>query len=227
MLYYDIFCHLVLIGLFSENDSYMTPVLYQKERKVLDFIIQYIDRRGYSPTLQEIADACGLKSPATVHEHIWYLIKKGYLKKTDGVSRSIEVINKDVQIRNPEVNLPLMGFIAAGQPLEPYTDPDATFPIASSMISGKKSAYVLKVKGNSMIEDGIFDGDYVVVEHQDTADDGDIVIALLENGFATMKKFYKEATQIRLMPANASMQPIYATNVRIQGKVVGLVRKFN
>jgi repressor LexA len=95
------------------------------------------------------------------------------------------------------------------------------------MISGKKSAYVLKVKGNSMIEDGIFDGDYVVVEHQDTADDGDIVIALLENGFATMKKFYKEATQIRLMPANASMQPIYATNVRIQGKVVGLVRKFN
>jgi repressor LexA len=205
----------------------MTPVLYQKERKVLDFIIQYIDRRGYSPTLQEIADACGLKSPATVHEHIWYLIKKGYLKKTDGVSRSIEVINKDVQIRNPEVNLPLMGFIAAGQPLEPYTDPDATFPIASSMISGKKSAYVLKVKGNSMIEDGIFDGDYVVVEHQDTADDGDIVIALLENGFATMKKFYKEATQIRLMPANASMQPIYATNVRIQGKVVGLVRKFN
>lgn len=205
----------------------MAPVLYQKERRVLEFIVQYIQRRGYSPTLQEIADACSLKSPATVHEHIWYLIKKGYLKKTDGVSRSLEVINKDVSMGSPEIELPLMGFIAAGKPLEPYTDPDATFPVASSMISGKKSAYVLKVKGESMIEEGILDGDYVVVEHQETANDGDIVIALLENGFATMKKLFHEGTQIKLMPANAQMQPIYVSSVTIQGKVVGLVRKFN
>lgn len=205
----------------------MAPVLYQKERKVLEFIIQYIDRRGYSPTLQEIADACGLKSPATVHEHIWYLIKKGYLKKTDGVSRSIEVINKDVQVKNPEITLPLMGFIAAGKPLEPFSDPDAAFSVPSSMLTGKKTGYVLKVKGESMIEEGILDGDYVVVEHQDTALDGDIVIALLENGFATMKKFFRESDQIRLAPANSSMSPIYAKNVRIQGRVVGLIRKFN
>lgn len=205
----------------------MTPVLYQKERKVLDFIVQYIQRRGYSPTLQEIADGCGLKSPATVHEHIWYLIKKGYLKKSEGVSRSIEVVKEIVGISDPQINLPLMGFIAAGAPLEPYTEPDATFAVSSTMVSGKKPAYVLQVKGESMIEEGIFDGDYVVVEHQDLANDGDIVIALLENGFATMKKYYREGERIKLMPANSSMQPIYVASVTIQGKVVGVIRKFN
>lgn len=205
----------------------MTPVLYQKERKVLDFIVQYIQRRGYSPTLQEIADGCGLKSPATVHEHIWYLIKKGYLKKSEGVSRSIEVVKEIVGISDPQINLPLMGFIAAGAPLEPYTEPDATFAVSSTMVSGKKPAYVLQVKGESMIEEGIFDGDYVVVEHQDIANDGDIVIALLENGFATMKKYYHEGERIKLMPANSTMLPIYVTSVTIQGKVVGVIRKFN
>lgn len=205
----------------------MVPVLYQKERKVLEYIIQYIQRNGYSPTLSEIAQGCGLKSPATVHEHIWYLIKKGYLKKTDGVSRSIELVDDKVQLHEPQVQLPLMGFIAAGEPLQPYTDPDATFPVASSMITGNKPAYVLKVKGDSMIEEGIFDGDYVVVEHQDTANQGDIVIALLENGFATMKKYYLEGSRIKLMPANSKMQPIFVNSVTIQGKVIGLIRQFN
>lgn len=205
----------------------MTPVVYQKERKVLEFITQYIKRRGYSPTLQEIAEGCGLRSPATVHEHIWYLIRKGYLKKTEGVSRSLELVEQTVFSGEPEVELPLMGFIAAGKPLEPYTDPDATFPVAASMINPKKSAYVLKVKGDSMIEDGILEDDYVVIEHQEDATNGDIVVALLENGFATLKRYFKEDNQIKLMPANSKMQPIYATNVRIQGRVVGLVRKFN
>ena len=121
----------------------------------------------------------------------------------------------------------MLGFIAAGAPLEPYTDPDATFPVAASMLTGKKSAYVLKVKGDSMIEEGIFDGDYVVVEHQDHANQGDIIIALLENGFATMKKYFLEENRIKLMPANAKMLPIYVNSVRIQGKVVGLIRQFN
>ncbi|MBI3385397.1 transcriptional repressor LexA [Candidatus Gottesmanbacteria bacterium] len=205
----------------------MTPVLYQKERKVLDFIVQYIQRRGYSPTLQEIADGCGLKSPATVHEHIWYLIKKGYLKKSEGVSRSIEVVKEMVTVSEPQINLPLMGYIAAGAPLEPYSEPDASFAVAATMVSGKKPAYVLQVKGESMIEEGIFDGDYVVVEHQEMANDGDIVIALLENGFATMKKYYREGERIKLMPANSTMQPIYVTSVTIQGRVVGVIRKFN
>ncbi len=206
----------------------MAPVVYPKERKVLDFIIQFINRNGYSPTLQEIADGIGVKSPATIHEHIWYLMQKGFLKKTSGVMRSIEVVNDRVKdIPRADIELPLMGFIAAGEPLEPYTDPNATFSVASSMLDGKKAAYVLRVKGDSMIEEGILDGDYVVVEHQEIAANGDIVVAMLESGFVTLKKFFKEADRIKLAPANSQMAPIYATNVTIQGRVVGLVRKFN
>ncbi|MCL5676170.1 MAG: transcriptional repressor LexA, partial [Patescibacteria group bacterium] len=161
-------------------------------------------------------------------EHIWYLMKKGYLKKTSGVMRSLEVINERIKEELvAQIELPLMGFIAAGKPLEPYTDPNATFSVASAMISGKKPAYVLRVKGDSMIEEGILDGDYVVIEHQDSADNGDVVVAMLENGFVTLKKFFKEEQRVRLMPANSQMAPIYATNVTIQGRVVGLVRRFN
>lgn len=206
----------------------MAPVVYPKERKVLDFITQFINRNGYAPTLQEIADGIGVKSPATIHEHIWYLMQKGYLKKTTGVTRSLEVVSERLKdMAQPQMELPLLGFIAAGSPLEPYTDPNATFSVASSMLSGKKPAYVLKVKGDSMIEEGILDGDYVVVEHQELADNGDIVVAMLESGFVTLKKFFKEDGRIKLAPANSQMAPIYATNVTIQGRVVGLVRKFS
>jgi len=124
------------------------------------------------------------------------------------------------------VEVPLLGFIAAGSPIEPYTDPNATMSVAPDLLSGKKHAFVLKVKGRSMIDEGILDGDYVVVEEQATANNGDIVVAILENGFATLKRFFKEATRVRLEPANSEMAPIFARNVRIQGKVVGIVRRF-
>ena len=107
-----------------------------------------------------------------------------------------------------------------------YTDPDATISVSPNLISGKKRSYVLQVKGDSMIEDGILDGDYVVIEEQDTAVDGDIVVALLENGLATLKRFYKEEDRIRLEPANSSMKPIYTTDVKIQGKCVAVIRRF-
>ena len=126
----------------------------------------------------------------------------------------------------PSIELPLMGYIAAGQPLEPHVDPNATFQISASMISGSKTAYVLQVKGESMIEDGILDGDYVVIEKVDRATNGEIVVALVDDNLATLKKFYKEGEQIVLKPANASMQPIYPKSLKIQGRVVGLVRKF-
>ena len=121
-----------------------------------------------------------------------------------------------------------MGFIAAGQPIQPYTDPDATMKIAPSLVSGKKRAFVLQVKGNSMVDEGIFDRDYVVIEEESLGNvrDGDIVVALLENGLATLKKFFREKTRIRLEPANSSMSPIYATNVRIQGKLAAVIRKY-
>ena len=119
-----------------------------------------------------------------------------------------------------------MGYIAAGQPIEPYTDPNATFSVSPTMVSGKKRSFVLQVKGDSMIDDGILDGDYVVIEETEIAENGDIVVALLENGLATLKRFFKEATRIRLEPANSQMSPIFATNVRIQGVCVGVIRKF-
>ena len=126
----------------------------------------------------------------------------------------------------PSIELPLMGYIAAGKPLEPHTDPNATFQISASMISGAKSAYVLQVKGESMIEDGILDGDYVVIERVNHARNGEIVVALVDDNMATLKKFYQEGGQIILRPANSQMEPIYPKSLRIQGKVVGLVRKF-
>jgi repressor LexA len=125
------------------------------------------------------------------------------------------------------LELPILGFIAAGQPIEPYTDPEATAIIPQHMVSGKKRAFVLQVKGESMIEEGILDGDYIVVEEQTEAKNGDIVVAILENGFATLKKFYKEATRIRLEPANATMKPIYVNNVTVQGRAVGVIRNWN
>jgi repressor LexA len=119
-----------------------------------------------------------------------------------------------------------MGFIAAGSPLEPYTDPNEYLAVPPGMVSPQKTGYLLKVKGKSMIEDGIMDGDYVVIQHQEDAKNGDIVVALLPNGLATLKRIYFEKERIRLMPANSEMSPIYATHVKIQGICVGLLRRY-
>lgn len=204
----------------------MPVTLYRKERLILDFIKQYIAVHAFSPTLSDIAEAMNVSSLATVHEHVQSLAKKGFVKKYQGAIRGIEIIEKKVTATLAGVELPILGFIAAGQPIEPYTDPDATMHVAPMFISGTKRSFVLKIRGSSMIEEGILDGDYVVIESSETAQNGDIVVALLEGGLATLKRFFKEPTRIRLEPANASMSPIYATDVQIQGKVVGVIRKY-
>jgi len=204
----------------------MPVIVYRKQRQILDFISQYIQKNGYSPTLQEIADAIGVKSLATVHEHLQALTKKHLIRKYEGVVRGIEILEKKIGNMLEGVDLPILGFIAAGQPIQTFTDPGASMTVSSTMISGKKPTYVLQVKGDSMIEDGILDGDFVIIERQETARNGEIVVALLENGLATLKRFYKEPTRIRLEPANSAMQPIYATDVQIQGRVVGVIRKY-
>ncbi|KKQ66769.1 MAG: LexA repressor [Candidatus Daviesbacteria bacterium GW2011_GWA2_38_24] len=204
----------------------MPVTLYRRQKQILDFIKQYIAKYGYSPTLGEIADSIGVSSLATVHEHLQALVQKGLIKKFEGVVRGIEVIDNKISKTLKDIELPVLGFIAAGQPIMTYTDPDATISVSPNLISGKKRSYVLQVKGDSMIEDGILDGDYVVIEEQDTAVDGDIVVALLENGLATLKRFYKEEDRIRLEPANSSMKPIYTTDVKIQGKCVAVIRRF-
>ena len=204
----------------------MPITLYKRQRQIIEFIGQYIQKFGTSPTLQEIADALGVSSLATVHEHLQTLVKKGVIKRFEGAVRGIELLDEKLSAAVDGVELPILGFIAAGSPIQPMTDPNATLKVAPTMLSGKKRSFVLQVRGDSMIEEGILDGDFVVIEEQPAVQDGDIVVALLDNGLATLKKFFREATRVRLEPANSTMKPIYAKNVTVQGKVVGLVRRF-
>ena len=190
----------------------MAPVIYKRQKQILDFIRQQIMVDGSAPTLRQIADAIGVSSLATVHEHLTTLEKKGLIKRKAGKTRAIEIVGEEEELLSGEFEVPILGFIAAGSPIEPYTDPDATVPIPQSFANSKKRI--------------IRDGDYVVVEQTDTANNGDIVVALLDNGMATLKRFFKEATRIRLEPANATMSPIFVKNVSVQGKVVGLIRKY-
>jgi len=206
--------------------GFMPITLYKRQKQILDFISQYIQKFGTSPTLQEIADALGVSSLATVHEHLQTLAKKGVIRRFEGAVRGIEVLDKKLGAMIDGVELPILGYIAAGSPIQPMTDPNATLKVASSMLSGKKRSFVLQVRGDSMIEEGILDGDFVVIEEREEAKDGEIVVALLDNGLATLKKFFREATRIRLEPANSAMKPIFARNVTVQGAVVGLVRRF-
>lgn len=205
----------------------MTVTLYKRQRQIVEFISQYIQKSGYSPTLSEIAEAIGVSSLATIHEHLQALEKKGVIRKFDGAIRGIEIVDKP-SVESASIELPILGFIAAGRPIEPITDPNASIKVASSMVSGKKRAFVLQVKGDSMIEEGIFDRDFVIIEECDATavKDGDIVVALLESGLATLKRFFRERTRVRLEPANSTMSPIFAINVKVQGKCVGVIRKF-
>lgn len=205
----------------------MPVILYRRQKQILNYIREYIDKYGYSPTLGEIAEAMGVSSLATVHEHVQALAKKGVIKKFEGSVRGIEVVDQKIGAILKGVELPLLGYIAAGQPIMPYTDPDATVSVSPTIVNPNKKSFVLQVKGDSMIEDGILDGDFVIIEEQNFAYDGDIVVALLDSGMATLKRYFKEPTRIRLEPANAAMEPIYATDVKIQGKCVGVIRRFS
>lgn len=205
----------------------MAPVIYKRQRDLLQFVSQFMQKNGYAPTLAEICDGLGLRSPATVHEHISNLIEKGVLKKSEGVRRGIEVIDQRAIGWVPSaVELPLVGRIAAGQPIEAIEDHTSSVMVPPNMV-GDKRCFVLQVKGNSMVEASILDGDFVVVEERDTADNGDIVVALLNDSFATLKRFFQEPDHVRLEPANSAMNPIQTRNVKIQGKVVGVVRKYH
>lgn len=208
----------------------MAGVLYRKEREVLEFLAQFQRQYGYSPTLSEIAQGTAHKSNSTVHTLIKSLVEKGYVQKVDGNTRVLKIVDEKVTLAlmgsKPAIELALLGYIAAGQPLEPHSDPNASFFVSASLLSGKNTAYVLQVKGSSMIDDGILDGDFVVIEKMNEASNGDIVVAIVDDNLATLKKFFKENGRVVLRPANSEMSPIYPNSLTIQGKVVGLVRKF-
>lgn len=207
----------------------MAKVLYRRQKQIFDYIGESIEKYGYAPTLTEIAEHFGLSSLATVHEHLEVLEKKGLIRRYRGAVRGIEVVenkdNNDTTIRS--VELPIMGFIACGEPIEPYTDPNATLMVNGAYVKPGDKSFVLQAKGDSMIDDGILNGDFVVVKEQKNANNGDIVVAVLKNGFATLKRFYKEVDRIRLQPANSTMSPIYVREVEIRGKVVAVIRQFN
>ena len=179
---------------------------------------------GYAPSLPEIAKEFGLKSVATVHEHLTTLEAKGYIRRNPNQPRGIELTRQSARTGRT-ILLPLSGFITAGQPIEAL-ETHETFAVPAQFVVDSFNSYVLRVRGESMIEEGIFDGDYVVVERNPSPSNGDVVVALLDNAYATLKKFYREKTRIRLQPANRTMKPIYARHVNIQGIVRAVIRRF-
>jgi repressor LexA len=171
-----------------------------------------------------------LSSLATVHEHLQALVKKGIIRRYEGAIRGIEIIDEKISAALQGIELPMIGFIAAGEPIDAIEHPYETVTVSSDLVSKTKRCYVLQVKGDSMIEEGIFNGDYVVIQQQETAQNGDIVVALLDGGFATLKAFFREKDgRIRLQPANKTMDPIFVDknqDIRIQGKVTGVIRRY-
>ncbi len=203
--------------------------LTKKQRKTLDYITTFIEQRGYSPSYREIANGLKLSSVATIAQHIDTLVAKGLLVKGNNSARSLMPVEEiQEELKKPAVGLPILGLIAAGSPIETISGHKETLEVPAFMV-GSKNSYVLQVKGQSMIEDGINDGDYVVVQEKEVASNGEIVVALMNNSEATLKRYYKEARRIRLQPANSSMEPIYVepgTPLKIQGVVIGLIRKY-
>jgi repressor LexA len=199
--------------------------LTKRQREILDFLNEFIQQHGYAPSLEEIGQRFGLSSLATVHKHMTNLESKGFIKRSWNRSRSVELLPGPSGGR--AVDVPLLGYVAAGAPIEAVAS-NETIAVPESLLGGRRDTYVLRVRGNSMIDEQIRDGDWVVVEDRKSADNGEMVIALVEGQDVTLKKFYREAGRIRLQPANPAMQPIYVDpdGVQIQGVVVGVMRKY-
>jgi len=202
----------------------------RRQRQVYDFISRFVTEKGYSPSFEEIGGGLGLNSLATVHKHITNLEKKGLLTRDYNRSRSIDLLPPKGKLKqsmavNSMMALPLLGRIAAGQPIEALQNPE-TISLADFVQS--RDVFVLEVGGDSMQDEGILDGDYGLVEKTKVAHNGDIVVALVEGSETTLKRFYKEGDNIRLQPSNANMDPIirHASVVQIQGRVIGVLRKY-
>ena len=206
----------------------MAPPLTPKQKEVLDFIVEFINDRGFPPSFREIATGLELASPSTVHVHIQALKERGFLRANGGESgvgaRNLEPTSKAVSW-GKSVLLPLKGLITAGMPIEAVEERE-TFAVPLELAPHSANSYVLMVKGDSMIDDGIFDGDFVIVEHNPSPKNGDVVVALLDNQYATLKRFYRERDRIRLQPANSTMKPIYCFDPLIQGVVRAVIRKY-
>ncbi|HXE79348.1 MAG TPA: transcriptional repressor LexA [Vicinamibacterales bacterium] len=198
--------------------------LTKRQREILDYLSEFIQQHGYAPSLEEIGRRFNLSSLATVHKHLTNLQDKGFIKRAWNRSRSVELV--PTRMGGRAVELPLLGYVAAGAPIEAVPGSE-TIAVPEEMV-GRRETYVLRVKGSSMIDEQIRDGDYVIVEDRKNADNGEMVIALLDGQEVTLKKFYREPDRIRLQPANPEMQPLLVPpdRVQIQGVVVGVMRKY-
>jgi len=202
--------------------------LTKRQEEILNFIKEYIVAHGYPPTIREICKAMDVSSPATVHAHLNNLEAKGFIKKEDTKNRAIELLvpNEFAQ-KDPEViEVPLLGKITAGSPIEAIERPNEFFSLPAYLIPRNKEVFTLLVSGTSMINAGILDGDIVIVEKRNTARNGEIVVAMTDENEVTLKTYYKEKGHIRLQPENDSMEPFIFDNVIILGKAIGLYRKF-
>ncbi|MGE5371127.1 MAG: transcriptional repressor LexA [Solirubrobacterales bacterium] len=196
----------------------------KRQSQILDYIIDITKDRGYPPSVREIGEACGLHSPSTVHMHLTQLEEKGFIRRDPTKPRAIEILHNEPEIPAASViTMPIVGRVAAGTPITATENTEGYFSVSSEFL-GRGDHFILSVKGDSMIEAGILDGDMVIVRSQVTANNGDIVVAMLEDE-ATVKRYYRRPDYIELRPENQTLQPIIARNVNIAGIVCGLIRR--
>lgn len=201
--------------------------LTAKQEVILQVIKQLIAKNGYPPTVREIGSKAKLSSPATIHFHLTKLEEKGYIRKDNSKNRTLELLvpNEYIEKEDSVVDVPLLGKVTAGTPIEAIETPDEYFSLPTTLITTKNEVFTLKVSGESMINVGIYDGDILIVERRNTAHNGETVVAMNEDNEATVKTFYKENGYFRLQPENDTMEPIILKEVTILGKVIGLYRK--
>ena len=202
--------------------------LTKRQNDIVEFIKQYMVAHGYPPTIREIGAALGVSSPATIHAHLSNLEKKGIIRKDDSKNRAIELLVENELARPQDdltIEVPLLGKITAGSPIEAIEHPDEYFALPAYLIPKQSEVFTLNVSGTSMINAGILDGDIVIVQRQNVARNGEIVVAMTDENEVTLKTFYKETDHIRLQPENDTMEPIILSNVTILGKAIGLYRK--
>ncbi len=199
--------------------------LTSKQQEILDCIKQQLRAKGYPPSVREIGQMVGLSSSSTVHFHLGKLEALGLIRRDPTKPRAIELMEEAPWRNQKMIPVPLVGKVAAGQPILAIENIEETYPLPAELVDNAENVFMLTISGESMINAGILDGDYVVVKEGSTAENGDIVVALIDNEEATIKRFFREKGRIRLQPENDTMEPIYAENVSIVGKAIGLFRK--
>ena len=207
---------------------YVMTKLSKRQKEILEFIKKEVQTKGYPPSVREIGEAVGLASSSTVHGHLARLESKGFIRRDPTKPRAIEILDGDftslMANSSKVVNVPVIGKVTAGQPITAIENVEEFFPLPDRIVSPDDQVFMLEIMGDSMIEAGILDGDYVIVRQQKTANNGDIVVAMTDENEATVKRFFKEKDYIRLQPENSNLEPIILRNVTILGRVIGVYR---